>query len=358
MWHKIVIEEIISDLPDIEEIVFKRDFENDDYDLFIQAIGFESRTKAIAEKLSKVNGFTVKESLLIKYKANSEDNLVYESEILNYVKLFSKKKSLINVDEDVTYNFRQRLESTSELQKVIIDLSSLTSQLILSLLKILIHSKVELTIVYTEGMYYHPTEEEYLDLIDDDNSGLYQTDGIDNVIISPDYSGSTRENQDVVICFPSFKLERTEAVITYIDETILRQNVRERIVWVIGDPHMNDSERYKRMEIQKKINKVRSEEKLYEVCTLDYKKTLITLEHIYEEISPNYHINISDLGSKMQSVGIAFFANLRRDVSVYYSEPKKYNSTHYAEGIKKYWKIKVGNTVKFLEKLYSVDLLK
>lgn len=361
-FHRISMEEVIGNLPDVEKLNINSEFSNSKFDLYIQAIGFEERTKSISEKLKTVINFEAKEAVLIKYLNNVEDNLYYEEEIKNNVRIFCKKISFIKLDDDFSEQLRQKLLSVHKNNipiKIILDFSSLSSRLILALTKILINRKCELTITYTEGEVYHPTEEEYniLKIKNDNSSVLYQTIGIHNVIPSPEYNGGIKEHPDLVICFPSFKAERTEAIISFIDDLILKQRDENRMIWVIGDPHMQEPTKSNRRNIQRELNGITEKEKIYHVDTLDYKMTLLTLDHIYKDVYKFYHINISDLGSKMQSFGIALFANLRKDISVYYSEPIKHNPSHYADGIKDFWIIKIGKVEEFINKLYKVDLI-
>lgn len=347
------MDDIIGDLPDITTTDFK-EFQDSEVDIYIQAIGFEERTIGVPTKLSQLKGFKVKETLLIKYPINLEDNLFYEEDIKSKCKIFSKRMIIVHLNDDFYNNIKQKLQSSDGKNpiRVVVDFSSLSSRLILMFTRILFQFNIDLKIVYTEGQLYHPTA------LEAKNSVLSQTYGVGKVYISPEYSGGTKDNQDLVICFPSFNAERTETIITHIDDFILKQKDKDRLVWIVGSPHMSEEEKTKREKIQIEINHIKDDDKVYSVCTLDYKKTLRALDHIYNEIYPNYHINISDLGSKMQSFGIGLFATLRRDVSVYYSEPFKYNPAFYSEGIKEQWIIRIGDTSVFKKKLLEVDSIK
>jgi len=355
------MQDIIGDLPDCHQVNFMKDFNNRSFDLFIQAVGFENRTVGIAAQLSKLPNFKVSEAILIRYNTNIEDNVFYEEMLLNYINRFTEKIIFFTFDEQISSTINHKLNYLKNNQplNILVDISSFSSGLILSLIRILLFSNNNIYIVYTEGEIYHPTDTEFEIILDEkhDNHSLYQTKGIEHVKISPDYNGGTKENQDLVISFPSFRAERTYSIIAFIDDLILKHRERNRIIWIIGEPHMDEIISEKRMSIQKQLNRISSEDKVYSVSTLDYKKTLITLDHIYNELFSKYHINISDLGSKMQSLGIALFANLRRDVTVFYAEPKKYNPAHYSDGIKDYWAIDFGNTQQLLDRLFRVDLI-
>ncbi len=107
----------------------------------------------------------------------------------------------------------------------------------------------------------------------------------------------------------------------------------------------------------REINKIPDSAPSYEVSTFDYKKTLETLERIYQARDCKYHVNISPLGSKMQSVGIALFWYMRQDVSIVFAMPEEYNARQYSEGCKATWQINFGDINKVREILDSVGQL-
>ncbi len=111
-----------------------------------------------------------------------------------------------------------------------------------------------------------------------------------------------------------------------------------------------------RIEMLKEINNINEQnsERVYEVSTLDYKETLVRLEEIYLT-NFNYHINIADLGSKMQTFAISIFYHIRPDVSVYYVIPKEYNSNRYSHGVKCHWEINFASVDIFLNTIKKID---
>ena len=175
------------------------------------------------------------------------------------------------------------------------------------------------------------------------------------MIPSPEYPGTPRQNPDLIIAFPTFKPERTNAIITYIDESLLIRP-EKNLIWIVGDPHMDSERKEKRKEMIRRINNISEESTSYEISTLDYKATLRILEHVYRNYHLNNHINISALGSKMQSLGIALFCFIRPEVSVYLAVPKKYNPSQYSEGCKDTWIINLGDLDITRQFLNSVGL--
>ncbi len=210
-------------------------------------------------------------------------------------------------------------------------------------MKILFEFDIYLWIVYSEAKTYHPTCEEFEKEPErwTTEEGFGVARGVGKIIPSPEYPGSRRENPDLIIAFPTFKPERTKSIITYIDESLLIRPDK-RIIWMVGDPHMDEETTRKRKDIIRAINKISEGVPSYEVSTLNYKKTLEVLEQIYKSKNLDFHINISALGSKMQSLGLALFGYIRPDISVYLAIPKEFNPRQYSEGCKGIWIIDFG----------------
>lgn len=356
--------DILNQLPDIATLYYEKEFSKKAYDLFLCALGFEERCLTIPEKLASIEDFSSQYSATFEYSTNTEDNEVNKPRLSRALKKFTKFKpcKIIACDEEgFTNNLREFLNVVShanEKPKVLLDISVCSSKLLLSLIKVLFEFNICLHIVYSEAAIYHPTYEEFEKEPEKwmTEKGFGIARGVRNVIPSPEHPGSTRENPPLVIAFTTFKPERTNAIITDIDETIL-QEPGKRIIWIIGAPHMSKEVKDKRKEMQRTINKIDETSISVEVCTFDYKETIKKLDEIYKDRNLDFHIYISALGSKMQSLGIALFCYVRPDVTVYLAIPKEYNPKQYSEGCKATWQIDFGSTKKLRELLDSVGQL-
>lgn len=87
------------------------------------------------------------------------------------------------------------------------------------------------------------------------------------------------------------------------------------------------------------------------------KDTLKVLDQIYIKNNLDFHINISALGSKMQTLGIALFCYMKPDISVYHAIPKQYNPMRYSEGCKETWLIDFGDIKSIRKTLNEVGLV-
>ena len=370
--RKLEFADIINELPDI--ILFNpQELSGNKFDAFFCALGFEDRCLTIPEQLIKVNKFECTHSIYFKYSTNIKDNKEKEPKLKKCLQEFSKRHTSLPCDNE---NFRKKLreflvELTSDVQtpKVIFDISSCSSMLLLTTLKTFLEFNLNLSIVYSEAAIYHPTPEEFKENPNEwsKEEGFGLTKGVSKVISVSEFPGARRELPDFIIAFLHFKPERIKRIITHIDETIFTAQAREkRIVFIIGDPHMDNSLREQRKKIMLEINKEVIEQvnkstlkaEIKTVSTLYYKQTLHMLEQIYKKYNLKYHINIAALGSKMQNIGVAFFSLVCPDVSVWNAVPRVYNAKHYSEGCKNIWQLELGKTQKLLEILNKVDKLK
>ena len=340
--------DILSELPDIIPLNCEKELLNQVYDIFLCALGFEQRCLTIPEQLANTKGFKCEQAIYFEYSTNIKDNEVNKPRFSHALQQFTDSQKSIQCDKNnITQNLREYLSlfiKSNKKPKIIFDISVCSSKLLLSVMKVLFEFDIYLQIIYSEAAIYHPTWDEFkkepAQWTIEECFGI--TRGVGKVIPSPEYPGSIKQNPNLIIAFLTFKSERTQAIITDIDETLLIRP-KKRIKWIIGDPHIDDEHKRKRKEIMKKINKIPEECPTYEVCTFNYKDTLKTLDKIYNDDYLDFHINISALGSKMQTLGIAIFCYVRPEVSVYFAIPKEFNPKQYSEGCKATWKINFGD---------------
>lgn len=354
--------DILNQLPDITNFECKKDLSEGVYDVFFCALGFEERCFTIPEQLAETKHFKCKQAIYFEYETNKEDNEVNKPRLISAFQNFSDSWNNIQCDvEDFTKNLRKILSQIVKSQvnpRILFDISVCSSKLLISAIKILFEFDIYLWIVYSEAETYHPTCEEFEKEPEKwtTEGGFGVARGVGKIIPSPEYPGSRRENPDLIIAFPTFKPERTKSIITYIDESLLIRSDK-RIIWMVGDPHMDEENKRKRKLIIREINKIPSELPSYEVSTLNYKKTLEVLEQIYKNKNFGFHINISALGSKMQSLGLALYCYIRPDISIYHAIPKKFNPKQYSEGCKDCWLIDFGKMSEIRDILNRVGTL-
>lgn len=360
--REIELVDILTNLPAVENLNTVNEFSRSNHNIFFCALGFEDRCVTIAEQLAAIDDFKCERALYFQFSTNREDNDINKPRLISAFKKFAENIDSIECDEDdFAMNLRETLSDAvknNSKPKVIFDISVCSSKLILSTMKVLLEFSICLKVVYSEAEIYHPTLEEFKKDSEKwtTEEGFGTARGVGDVISSLDYPGARKQNPDLIVAFPTFKPERTRAIITYVDESLsLRPG--KGIIWIIGDPHMEPKSKEERKNIIRKINDIPKDVQSYEISTLDYKKTLEVLEQIYVNHNLHSHINISALGSKMQSLGISIFCYIRSEVSVYFAAPKEYNSRLYSEGCLDTWHIDFGDISEIRNILNKVGTL-
>lgn len=332
-------------------------------DLFLCALGFEPRCLTLPCRLNDA-GYKARRARYFKYATNLDDNAVNLPELERHLCGIAPNVEPIESDAP---EFPTRLralldlvmsETSARPPRITLDISVTANRLLLRCMKVLLEYDICARIIYSEAAVYHPTKEEYeqdparwekVDLL-----GLER--GVGDVVPSIDYPGHALDPlPDSLILFPSFKGERSKAVISFVDPSLLT-NPGNKVVWLLGVPHLEQDGW--RLDAMKKINAFSQDVPQYEVSTFDYKGTLRVLESLHAERSERYTITVSPLGSKMQALGIALFCYMHPDVRVIFSTPKEYNAAQYSKGCKEVWKIDFGALSELRHKLDQVGTLR
>ena len=362
--HQIDLSEIIIKLPDIKSIKLERDFSNVIDSLFLCALGFEDRCSYISQLIADKSNYKCDEAIYFEYSTNREDNEINRERLINSLSKFADLITPIECDaQEFSSTIRQiflRLIKKDKNPTITFDISVCTSRLLLTVLKILFEFDINLRIVYSEAEIYHPKKEEVQgdskikEWISNEEFGPSR--GISDVLFSREHSGYNIDRlPQAILAFAPFKPERTDAIISKIDETLF-DLPEDRIIWIIGIPHHKKN--YWRRNFLYNVNNISKNVPQHNISTFDYKQTLKLLEKLWKKNANKYHLNVSPLGSKMQSLGIALFHHLRPDVSIIFATPKEYNASHYSEGCRATWIVDFGELDRIRTLLNSVDTIK
>ena len=352
-------------IPDLNEVASLQAGDIDSAsseDVFLCALGFEPRCLNLPSLFNE-SGYRAHRAYYFNYPTNLDDNAVNLSELERHLRKIAPKVEPLEADEpDFPNRLRAILdlvmsEAASAPPRITLDISVTANRLILKCIKVLLEYHVSVRIIYSEADIYHPTKDEY----EQDEArwkeegllGLEQ--GVSDVVPSIDYPGTALDPlPDSVILFPSFNAERSKAVISFIDPSLLT-TPGDKVVWLLGIPHL--AEDLWRLEAVKKINRISQDSPQHQVSTFDYKETLRALEQLYIEKSVRHNITLSPLGSKMQALGAAMFCYIHPDVRIIFAMPKEYNAAQYSKGCKATWKIEFGALRELKNKLDRVGKL-
>ena len=361
---RVVVRELAEVLPALASVLpfeLKTDEIETPDDLFLCSLGFEPRCLAIPKRLVDAR-YTARRTAYFKYSTNPEDNDVNLRGLQDYLAVIAKRNHVIDADGDDFVDAFQRLlelaisDATSRPPIVTFDISVTSNRLLLKCLKHLLHYDVRLRIVYSEAAVYHPTRKEY-------RSGKWKTDdsigperGVRQVMASVDYPGHDFDPlPHLVVLFPSFKRDRSSAVLNFVDSRLLTHPAGQ-VVWLLGKPHLEENSW--RIAAMKEINQVGQESPQYELSTFNYKDALRALEHFYLKWSETHTITLSPLGSKMQALGIALFCYMHPDVRIVFSVPREYNAAQYSEGCRAVWSVDFGSLDALRKQLDNVGTLR
>lgn len=358
--RRIELSEILGQLPEIQPFVPNSHFGPDD--VFLCALGFEPRCLAIPRLLAD-SGYRSNRVVILEYDTNIDDNEKNRRELTACLNIISDDvQSLVLGEPDAPNRLRQILEfatkdNTAGSPKITFDVSAAANRFVVTTMAILCESNGSLNLLYSEAATYHPTEAEY-----EAEPSVWQSEselglerGVGDVRPSREAPGQHFDPlPDAVILFPTFKRERSQAVIDFVDPSLIG-NRGEQIVWLVGIPHLEENQW--RIDALRDINELSAEDVQYEVSTLRYQDTLKTLEAIYSRLSDRYKLTLSPIGSKMQALGSSLFSYIHPDARIVFAIPKEYNAALYSGGCRETWRIEFGTLADLRRLLMSVGKL-
>jgi len=240
---------------------------------------------------------------------------------------------------------------------VLFDISVAANRLCLRALDVLLKSKCELTVAYTESTTYHPEQADF-----EANEAVWTSDdslgtekGVEGIRPSDEFPGEHLDAaSNVIVLLPNFRHERSSAVISHVDPALLTRSTDD-VVWILGRPHL-DKDIWRR-DAMRKLNRISEEAKVLEASTFDYRETWRLLESLYRERWETSNITVSPLGSKMQALAVTLFCLRHPDVRVLFSTPQQYNTQQWSEGIRDVWRVSFGDSAEFFGEICDAGSL-
>ena len=360
---KVYLGDVISKLEDIGPLEIDRLPHDGPEDVFLCALGFEPRCLTLPSRLHEA-GYKAKRAYFFKYATNLDDNATNLHLLEGHLSGIAPSVESVEVD---TSDFPKRLrnlldsvvsEASQQPPRITLDISVTANRLLLRCIKILLEYDVCLRIVYSEAEVYYPSEAQYQQdpkrWEAHDSLGLER--GVGDVTVSIEHPGNALDPlPDSLFLIPSLKADRSKAVISHVDPSLL-QNPGEKVIWLLGVPHL-PQDRW-RVDAMKRANGISQETRQFNVSTFDYKETLRRLESLHDQLADANALTLSPLGSKMQALGATLFCYMHPDVRVIFSSPKEYNAAQYSKGCKDMWMVNFGVLNAVREKLDQVGTLR
>lgn len=360
--HKTELTEQLALLPDPTNFNLAAAKDGGHYDLGLFVLGFEDRCYATAGLLAeaKVNFGSAR---YLTYVTNVDDNRANERQLTEYLGELAKDSApMFGDDPELTTRLDQLLATLDGDQesppRVLFDMSVASDRLIMRCLKSLLNANIDLTLLYSEAAVYHPTEGEWQqdpsEWKDDERLGLER--GVGDLDYSIEYPGHSLEPlPEFLLLFPSFSHERSQAIINSVDPTLGTSEGRERIVWFLGEPHLDEDSW--RLNALREINDLTEADRQHPTSTFDFKAVLRVLDSVYAEASGTHRVTLSPMGSKLQTLASSLFCYMHPDVRVVLARPREYNAARYSHGCKAMWRMHFGHTQQIRRTLDEVGTL-
>jgi hypothetical protein len=356
------IDDVISRAPVIASIDAAWISDNPPH-AYVCAQGFEERCDAMARLVASSN-VRLQYVVVFSLRSNSEKDRENGRRMIDLLApLSAYPPVIVEMDEPVAHRrIRGALGGDAfmdnENNHVLLDISVAANRLCLRALECFLRSNCQLTVAYTEAAVYHPEQNAFLVneavWMSDDSLGTEK--GVEDISPSDDFPGEHLEAaSNVVVLLPSFRHERSAAVISHVDPALLVEP-SDDVIWILGRPHL-DQDLWRR-DAMRKINRIPEDAKVFEASTFDYREAWRVLEGIYRERWESSNITLSPIGSKMQALAVTLFCIRHSDVRVLLSIPQTYNAQQWSEGVRALWRISFGPAHEFLRDILQADTLR
>ena len=334
--------------------------------LFIGAFGFEARSLAWLEMQAKNDARLPNlKALLFRYPHSKTTKAALRAPKL----LRSLGATVINsVECDHTnprtfeeeFDQKRLLDFTSNIDEVVVDISGMTKFLMLSLLIRLSEFSGRLRIVYAEAQSYGPTEQQFIKHRDDIKIiAGFPSIGASDVCSLPSLASVRMQGQPVsLIAFLSFNEQLIRHLIGSVSP--------HRLIAINGLPPR--SQNVWREKGTRDIHQTLIDEYAHEnpfesngrlantVSTLEFSQTVFMLESLYAKYGFADRIIVGATGSKMQTVGLAFFKLMRPDIHIDYPMPNSYYPQGFGSGLRELWEINIPSYRAFAAELGAWEL--
>jgi len=358
---QVSIDDVISRAPVIEPIDSAWITETRP-DIYVCAQGFEDRCDAMASLIVS-SGIRLRHVVVISLRSNSEKDKNNGRRVVEMLAPHSEHPPVVVDGDDPGTHLRiingigGEAFNMNEDNHVLLDISVAANRACLRTLACFLRSNCRLTVAYTEAAVYHPekaafekNEEAWMS---DDSLGTEK--GVEDISPSEEFPGEHLDAaSNVVVLLPSFRHERSAAVISHVDPALLIKP-NDDVIWILGRPHL-DQDLWRR-DAMRKINRVSDDAKVFEASTFDYREVWRILESIYDSRWESSNITLSPLGSKMQALAVTLFCIRHPDVRVLLSTPQVYNTQQWSEGVRGLWRISFGSASDFLGDVLQVGTL-
>jgi hypothetical protein len=350
------IEELCHELP-MAQIASEDDYEF--ANVFFTSLGFEDRALTVPQRLQG----KIERAFVFVPSTNRSDNQRNQAELKelltqNGTVYEELSGGSVEIDVAIERVINSLGEGTESPIRCTVDISVMPSRFMIPLISRLLEIHCELKILYTMAADYKPSKEEFESNVDSfcSENCLTTEFGVEAIVPSIAHPGQHLDQLPAcLVLFPNFRKQRSLAVISEVDESLIGAK-SEQVVWFLTKPL--DSSYDWRLEATRAVNNIDESSLCQTVDSIDYRQTILYLDHIYLRKWKTHNISISPLGTKMQRLGVALFNYCRPSTRLIYAHPVKYNSSKWSQGVGKTFVVDLGCTEELRRKLTQVGSLR
>lgn len=304
----------MNELNDFEELTHFDQIS----DLYICAMGFEPRCVEGNRYLLNKN-FKTKKTAVLRYVSYSKDNEKDIVELENIWNEFSDNFQYISYDSSdrktLTRNFKE-LFSNSTINNVTINITTLSTFPLLSIVNCALDHAANVKIIYTEP-------EGYFDQLKNDHAFA---SGVKEIFTLPEFVGANLPGYStLLIMFLGYDFIRTRSTYDQIQPS--------KKIGIFALPNTKKlSEYYQKLQETHKRS-FDSSDNLYELSIFDLNGTLDKLKQIRIDHIETSNILISLNGSKLHTIAALLFAKKYNDIQIIVSTPSEYFPQSYSFGV-------------------------
>lgn len=330
-------------------------------DLLIVASGFEERALAFPRILADTEE-KFEEVIVGAYQTNQDDNARRFAELDPLLRRISGHVRHANADspEDVLAVVTAIAERRT-VKRVVFDVSAASSNFIFCVVGALAQAlpHAHLTILYAEAKSYNQT---YKSQSVPEIALELPERGVASVWTNELFAGFHHDSaKSHIIAFPSLYLSRMARCLNFCGEAV--ETLAERnVTWVLPRTTHPEHEwrRERTLEVVARLlapagdepNKrptLRDETRIdCDVLSVVQAAQIVLNE---AEARPGYNLFLVHMGSKLQAVGAALALAARREISLVYARPERFNPESYSGGVGSLHMVEVGCTVAVLNEL-------
>ena len=304
--------------------------------IFILAAGFEERCMTCLEIAGNIDANLI--MVVLDYRDNNSNEPI-RSKLFDGSSLTTNYCYILK-DSEIDFLASKISKYDGNNSKIILDISGMSRRMIFSILYQLFYIDIDFCILYTEAEEYYPDKlfhDRLAELIEDDDDTLFQYQEMErkeivysydcDVVIDRKFKGKPEPGRpDVLIGFLTFKRSRLQTILNAYEFSARR--------FIISEPVRSDLKWRKQLLETVNYDLIKTSPiPVVKIPTMPLHEVISKLNQIVqeEEMKKN-NIYLAPMGSKIQTLGCFSLWRTNPNITVVFSQPKKYFPEYFSKG--------------------------